>query len=85
MVRQIISPSLPRFSLRPPSDLPEKGWVGTRKAAPPPILGQSEHVPVRRPIPAWQTKLEGGHTIDRFEVDWEQERVRCPQGRLSSA
>jgi hypothetical protein len=38
-----------------------------------------------RPNPSWQAKVEGGHTIDRFEVDWERERVRCPQGRLSSA
>lgn len=35
--------------------------------------------------PAWQTKVEGGYTIDRFEIDWEQKRVRCPQGKLSSA
>jgi transposase len=35
--------------------------------------------------PTWQTKAEGGYTIDRFEVDWERERVRCPQGKLSSA
>ncbi len=34
---------------------------------------------------AWQTKVEGAYTIDRFEVDWDKERVRCPQGRLSSA
>jgi transposase len=34
---------------------------------------------------SWQTKAEGGYTIDRFEVDWERERVRCPQGKLSSA
>jgi transposase len=38
-----------------------------------------------RPNPSWQTKVEGGHTIDRFEVDWEHKRVRCPQGKLSSA
>ncbi len=38
-----------------------------------------------RPNPSWQGKVEGGHTIDRFEVDWERERVRCPQGKLSSA
>jgi transposase len=38
-----------------------------------------------RPNPSWQTKVEGGHTLDRFEVDWERERVRCPQGKLSSA
>ena len=35
--------------------------------------------------PTWQTKTEGGYTIDRFEVDWDAERVRCPQGKLSSA
>jgi hypothetical protein len=33
----------------------------------------------------WQTKVEGAYTIDRFEVDWDKERVRCPRGRLSSA
>ena len=38
-----------------------------------------------RPNPTWQGKVESGYTIDRFEVDWEQERVRCPQGKLSSA
>ena len=35
--------------------------------------------------PTWQTKAEGAYTIDRFEVDWDKERVRCPQGKLSSA
>jgi transposase len=34
---------------------------------------------------SWQTKVEGGYTIHRFEVDWDAERVRCPQGKLSSA
>jgi transposase len=38
-----------------------------------------------RPNPSWQGKVEGGHTLDRFEVDWQRERVRCPQGKLSSA
>jgi transposase len=38
-----------------------------------------------RPNPSWQGKVEGGHTIDRFEVDWDARRVRCPQGKLSSA
>src|SRR5213078_3335716 len=35
--------------------------------------------------PSWQGKVEGGYTIDRFEVDWDAGRVRCPQGKLSSA
>jgi transposase len=34
---------------------------------------------------SWQVKAGGGYGLDRFEVDWERERVRCPQGRLSSA
>jgi Transposase DDE domain len=38
-----------------------------------------------RPNPSWQAKVEGGYTIDLFEVDWDERRVRCPQGRLSSA
>ena len=35
--------------------------------------------------PTWQTRAEGGYTLDRLEVDWEHERARCPQGKLSSA
>ena len=35
--------------------------------------------------PTWQTKVAGGYGIDRFEIDWERERARCPQGKLSSA
>ena len=38
-----------------------------------------------RPNPSWQGKVEGGHTLDRFEVDWDERRVRCPRGKLSSA
>jgi transposase len=38
-----------------------------------------------RPNPSWQGKVEGGHTLDRFEVDWDEQRARCPQGKLSSA
>ena len=34
---------------------------------------------------AWQGKVEGGYTLDRFEIDWDAERVRCPQGKSSAA
>jgi hypothetical protein len=53
------------------------------------VRGREDHgidlVGPPRVNPAWQTKLEGGYTPNRFEVDWDEERVRCPQGRLSSA
>ena len=35
--------------------------------------------------PTWQTKVEGGYGIDRFEIDWEHKQARCPQGKPSSA
>src|SRR5512143_3727141 len=35
--------------------------------------------------PTWQTKVEDGYGIDRFEIDWEREPARCPQGKSSSA
>src|SRR3954471_2711528 len=37
-----------------------------------------------RPNPAWQGKVEGGYTLDRFEIDWDKWQVRCPQGKSSS-
>jgi hypothetical protein len=37
-----------------------------------------------RPNSAWQARAEGGYGIDRFEIDWERELVRCPQGKPSS-
>jgi transposase len=38
-----------------------------------------------RPSPGWQAQVEGGYTVDQFEVDWAQQRVRCPQGQWSTA
>jgi transposase len=37
-----------------------------------------------RPDPTWQTRVEGGFTAERFEVDWGRKQARCPQGRLSA-
>ncbi|HET6518887.1 MAG TPA: IS1182 family transposase [Geminicoccaceae bacterium] len=37
-----------------------------------------------RPSSAWQARVEGGYGIDHFEIDWEHERARCPQGKPSS-
>ena len=38
-----------------------------------------------RPTQGWQAQVEGGYTIEQFEVDWAQQRVRCPQGKWSVA
>src|SRR5215468_8120937 len=36
-----------------------------------------------RPSQGWQTRVEGAYTLEQFAVDWDQQRVRCPQGHLS--
>ncbi len=40
------------------------------------VRGREDHgidlVGPPRPNPSWQAKVEGGYTIDRFEVDWER-------------
>ena len=38
-----------------------------------------------RPTQGWQAQVEGAYTIEQFEVDWAQQRVRCPQGKWSVA
>ena len=38
-----------------------------------------------RPTQGWQAQVEGGYTIEQFEVDWAQQRVRCSQGKWSVA
>ena len=35
------------------------------------------------PMQGWQTQVEGAYTVDQFEIDWEQQTVRCPQGKSS--
>jgi transposase len=36
-----------------------------------------------RPDSSWQAKVEGGYDRYRFEIDWDQQQVRCPQGQTS--
>ena len=36
-----------------------------------------------RPTGGWQTQIEDAYTVDQFEIDWECQRVYCPQGKAS--
>lgn len=36
-----------------------------------------------RPNSGWQAKTEGAYDISRFTVDWEAQRVTCPEGKQS--
>ena len=52
------------------------------------VTSQAQHgITLRgptRPSPGWQAQVKGGYTVDQFEVDWAQQRVRCPQGKWST-
>jgi hypothetical protein len=37
-----------------------------------------------RPDSAWQTRTGGAFTLERFEIEWDRKRARCPQGELSA-
>jgi transposase len=36
-----------------------------------------------RPSQGWQMQVAGAYTFEQFTVDWEQQQVRCPQGKAS--
>ncbi|MGF3024059.1 IS1182 family transposase [Methylobacterium aquaticum] len=38
-----------------------------------------------RPKQGWQTREEGAFHVTDFAVDWERQRVRCPEGRESTS
>jgi transposase len=71
--------------LAPAEHLVDAGYVDAELL----VRGREDHgidlVGPPRVNASWQTKVEGAYTIGRFEVDWGRERVRCPQGKLSSA
>lgn len=33
---------------------------------------------------AWQAKIEGAFTIDKFSIDWDKQQITCPNGKNSS-
>jgi transposase len=34
---------------------------------------------------SWQNRTEGAYGVEDFAIDWEAQRVRCPQGRLNAS
>jgi transposase len=37
-----------------------------------------------RPNNSWQARTEGAYDLDQFSIDWDQQQVRCPQGKLAT-
>ena len=38
-----------------------------------------------RKYPSWQARAERAYDHYQFEIDWERERIRCPQGKVSKS
>ena len=38
-----------------------------------------------RPSQGWQMQSAGAYTFEQFTVDWEQQQVRCPQGKETAS
>jgi transposase len=38
-----------------------------------------------RPSQGWQMQVAGAYTPEQFTVDWEQQQVRCPQGKWAAS
>jgi transposase len=38
-----------------------------------------------RKNPSWQARTEGAYDHYQFDVDWDKERIRCPQGKYSKS
>jgi len=38
-----------------------------------------------RPSQGWQMQVAGAYTIEQFTVDWERQRVGCPQGKWATS
>jgi transposase len=52
------------------------------------VSSQTDHairlVGPARPETRWQAKEPDAYTQDQFRIDWEQQRVQCPQGKYSA-
>ena len=38
-----------------------------------------------RPSQGWQRQVQGAYTIEQFDIDFDKQQVRCPQGNMSAA
>jgi transposase len=79
-----IHTGLNRRNLLPKEHLMDAGYVDSQTI----VAGRDLHqIDVVGPVPSppdWQAKAGQGFDIAHFTIDWEQQRVTCPQGQLST-
>jgi len=79
-----IQQDLLKQGLRPHEQLVDGGYLESEQMLTSAKLGIQVHGPALSDQ-SWQARAKGGYTLKEFEVDWQQERVRCPQGQASQS
>ncbi len=70
--------------LQPREHLVDGGYLDSEQMLASAQLGIAVHGPALSDQ-SWQARTPGGYTLQEFEVDWQQQTVRCPQGHQSQS
>jgi len=75
--------ALEEKGLLPEEHLVDSGYVKTSHI----ITSQEKGIELIGPMRApanWQSKTEGAFTMDQFSIDWDKQKVTCPNGKTNS-
>jgi transposase len=80
-----IQADLAAKGLLPEQQLVDAGYISAKR-----ILHSRENhgIDLMGPVhidPSWQARTPGALDVEQFQIDWQQQRVTCPQGQQSSA
>src|SRR6266566_2975714 len=70
--------------LQPREHLVDGGYLDSEQMLASAQVGIAVHGPALSDQ-SWQARTPGGYTLQEFEVDWQQQTVRCPQGHQSQS
>ncbi len=83
-VTENVHQTLTEQELLPDKHLVDAGYIDAQL-----LVDSKNHYEVDLIGPApgdsqWQSRADKGFALANFDIDWEQEKVRCPQGKSSS-
>ena len=85
MCTETIHTALSKKGLAPKEHVVDAGYISADLL----VQSQDDHgivlIGPPRSNPNWQSRVEGGHTLDRFTIDWARRVVHCPKGVASNS
>ena len=82
---EAIQQALVEKDLPPKEHLVDAAYIDAELLVSSPDVHGIDLIGPPRPNVSWQAKTPGAYDLDRFEIDWEAQQVRCPQGKWSSS